>query len=151
MLNFNLEPMEETKQTGTSEVQQTLASRYCEYRHLNYDVLLEYLTEDVDVEYVAMQIDQTCRHSDKLIRWGTIFRACADSGVFASMQVTKFHKMLANLIPNFKYDRTTIVKGVNEYDGKFGELRRGELKSSDDLTFIKAKDLLQAKLKGQSK
>ena len=109
--------MEETKQTGTSEVQQTLASRYCEYRHLNYDVLLEYLTEDVDVEYVAMQIDQTCRHSDKLIRWGTIFRACADSGVFASMQVTKFHKMLANLIPNFKYDRTTIVKGVNEYDG----------------------------------
>ena len=70
MLNFNLEPMEETKQTGTSEVQQTQASKYCELRHLNSDILLNCLTEDIDVEKVAMLIDKNYRFGDQMIRCG---------------------------------------------------------------------------------
>ena len=94
-----------------------------------------------------MQIDQSCRHSDKLIRWGTLYRACMDSGIFAPMEVAKFHKMLTNLIPGFKFDRSTIAKGVFEYDSRSGELRRGELVSPDNLTFIKSKEQLEIKLR----
>ena len=55
--------------------------------------------------------------------------------------------MLTYLIPDFKYDRSTIVKGVFEYDSRSGELRRGELESSDNLTFIKSKEQLETKLR----
>ena len=128
-------------------VQQTYSARYCKVRRLNHLHLVEFLTSDADTECVAMLIDQNCRHSDKLIRWGTVYRACMDSGIFAPMEVAKFHKMLTNLIPNFKFDRSTIIKGVFEYDSKSGELRRGELDSSDNLTFIKSKEQLEAKLR----
>ena len=40
-----------------------------------------------------------------------------------------------------------LVKGVFEYDSKSGELRRGELESSDNLTFIKSKEQLESKLR----
>ena len=128
-------------------VQQTYSAKYCKIRRLNHLHLVEYLTADADTEYVAMQIDQTCRHSDKLIRWGTLYRACMDSGIFAPMEVAKCHKMLTYLIPGFKFDRSTIAKGVFEYDSKSGELRRGELESSDILTFIKSKEQLETKLR----
>ena len=108
---------------------------------------LPFTTADADTEYVAMQIDQSCRHSDKLIRWGTLYRACMDSGIFAPMEVAKFHKILTNLIPGFKFDRSAIAKGVFEYDSRSGELRRGELESSDILTFIKSKEQLEYKLR----
>jgi hypothetical protein len=70
-----------------------------------------------------------------------------DSGIFAPMEVAKFHKILTNLIPGFKFDRSTIAKGVFEYDSRSGELRRGELESSDILTFIKSKEQLEYKLR----
>ena len=141
--------MKEKDNTQASEVQETFASRYCTYRCLNHDILLDYLVEEVDTEYVAWQIDQAFRHDKKTIRWGTVYRACMDSGVLAPMGIAEFHKMLRNLIPDFKFDRTTLLKGTEEYDGKCMELRRGELMSPDDLTFINAKEQLQAKLKGR--
>ena len=139
--------MEEKEIISAPIVQQTYSAKYCKIRRLNHLHLVEYLTVDADTEYVAMQIDQTCRHSDKLIRWGTLYRACMDSGIFAPMEVAKFHKMLTYLIPGFKFDRSTIAKGVFEYDSKSRELRRGELVSPDNLTFIKSKEQLEIKLR----
>ena len=147
MLNLNKGAMKDKDNVVAPIVQQTYSAKYCKVRRLNHLHLVEFLTADADTEYVAMLIDQTCRHSDKLIRWGTIYRACMDSGIFAPMEVAKFHKMLTYLIPDFKYDRSTIVKGVFEYDSKSGELRRGELESPDNLTFIKSKEQLEIKLK----
>ena len=147
MLNLTKGAMKGKENIPAPIVQQTYSAKYCKIRRLNHLHLVEYLTADADTEYVAMQIDQTCRHSDKLIRWGTLYRACMDSGIFAPMEVAKFHKMLTYLIPGFKFDRSTIAKGVFEYDSKSGELRRGELESSDILTFIKSKEQLEAKLR----
>ena len=146
MLNLNKGAMKDKDNVVAPVVQPTYSAKYCTVRRLNHLHLVEFLTADADTEYVAMLIDQTCRHSDKLIRWGTIYRACMDSGIFAPMEVAKFHKMLTYLIPDFKYDRSTIVKGVFEYDSKSGELRRGELESPDNLTFIKSKEQLEIKL-----
>lgn len=147
MLNFNKGAMKDKGNVVAPVVQQTYSANYCKVRRLNHLHLVEFLTADADTEYVAMQIDQSCRHSDKLIRWGTLYRACMDSGIFAPMEVAKFHKILTNLIPGFKFDRSTIAKGVFEYDSRSGELRRGELESSDILTFIKSKEQLEYKLR----
>ena len=146
MLNFNKGAMKDKETVLAPTVQQTYSAKYCKVRRLNHLHLVEFLTADADTEYVAMQIDQSCRHSDKLIRWGTLYRACMDSGIFAPMEVAKFHKILTNLIPGFKFDRSTIAKGVFEYDSRSGELRRGELVSPDNLTFIKSKEQLEIKL-----
>ena len=147
MLNLNKGAMKDKETVLAPTVQQTYSAKYCKVRRLNHLHLVEFLTADADTEYVAMQIDQSCRHSDKLIRWGTLYRACMDSGIFAPMEVAKFHKILTNLIPGFKFDRSTIAKGVFEYDSRSGELRRGELESSDILTFIKSKEQLEIKLR----
>ena len=147
MLNFNKGALKDKGNIVAPVVQQTYSANYCKVRRLNHLHLVEFLTADADTEYVAMQIDQSCRHSDKLIRWGTLYRACMDSGIFAPMEVAKFHKILTNLIPGFKFDRSTIAKGVFEYDSRSGELRRGELESSDILTFIKSKEQLEYKLR----
>ena len=147
MLNLNKGAMKDKETVLAPTVQQTYSAKYCKVRRLNHLHLVEFLTADADTEYVAMQIDQSCRHSDKLIRWGTLYRACMDSGIFAPMEVAKFHKILTNLIPGFKFDRSTIAKGVFEYDSRSGELRRGELESSDILTFIKSKEQLEYKLR----
>ena len=147
MLNLNKGAMKDKETVLAPTVQQTYSAKYCKVRRLNHLHLVEFLTADADTEYVAMQIDQSCRHSDKLIRWGTLYRACMDSGIFAPMEVAKFHKILTNLIPGFKFDRSTIAKGVFEYDSRSGELRRGEFVSPDDLTFIKSKEQLEIKLR----
>lgn len=148
MLNFNLEPMEETKQTGTSEVQQTQASKYCELRHLNSDILLDCLTEDINVEKVAMLIDKNYRFGDQMIRWGMVYRACMDSGVFAPIGITKFWEMSRNLIPGLPVQRPTFSKGVYDFDVKVRDHRKGEQINSDDLTYVKAYEPLVDKLKG---
>ena len=147
MLNLNKGAMKDKDNVVAPVVQQTYSAKYCKVRRLNHLHLVEFLTADADTEYVAMLIDQSCRHGDKLIRWGTLYRACMDSGIFAPMEVAKFYKMLTYLIPDFKFDRSTIVKGVFEYDSRSGELRRGELESSDNLTFIKSKEQLETKLR----
>jgi hypothetical protein len=147
MLNLSSGAMEENDNVLAPTVQQTYSAKYCKVRRLNHLHLVEFLTADADTEYVAMQIDQSCRHSDKSIRWGTLYRACMDSGIFAPMEVAKFHKILTNLIPGFKFDRSTIAKGVFEYDSRSGELRRGEFVSPDNLTFIKSKEQLEIKLR----
>ena len=147
MLNLNKGAMKDKGNVVAPVVQQTYSANYCKVRRLNHLHLVEFLTADADTEYVAMQIDQSCRHSDKLIRWGTLYRACMDSGIFAPMEVAKVHKTLTNLIPGFKFDRSTIAKGVFEYDSRSGELRRGEFVSPDNLTFIKSKEQLEIKLR----
>lgn len=147
MLNLIKGAMEDKDNVVAPAVQLTFSARYCKILRLNHLHLVQFLIADADTEYVAMLIDQNCRHGEKLIRWGTIYRACMDSGIFAPMKVAKFHEMLAFLIPDFKYDRSTILKGVYEYDSRSGELRRGELKSPDDLTFIKFKEQLETKLR----
>lgn len=140
--------MKENEQAGISEVQQTWALRQCEANCLNHDILLEYLIEDVDTAYVACWIYKIYDLDDKMLRWGSIYRACMDSGIFAPVGVGKFHDMLRNLIPNFKFDRSTVVRGVHTFEGKEGEHRRGNYVSPDDLTYINAKEQLQAKLCG---
>ena len=76
MLNFNKGAMKDKDNVVAPVVQQTYSAKYCKVRRLNHLHLVEFLTADADTEYVAMQIDQSCRHSDKLIRWGTLYRAC---------------------------------------------------------------------------
>ena len=72
MLNFNKGAMKDKGNVVAPVVQQTYSANYCKVRRLNHLHLVEFLTADADTEYVAMQIDQSCRHSDKLIRWGTL-------------------------------------------------------------------------------
>lgn len=147
MLNFNEEPMKEKEQSRTPEVQQSLASRYCELRLLNHDLYIEYLEVDVATEEVAKMIDQSYRFGDQLLRWGAVYRACMDSGIFVPMSVSKFWEMLNNITPDLKVKRATFAKGVIEYDIKEGKHRNGTLKNSDDITFINSKSQLENKLK----
>lgn len=139
--------MKEKEQARTPEVQQTQASKYCELRLLNHDLFFQYLIVDVATEEVAKIIDQSHRFGDQLLRWGMIYRACMDSGIFAPMGVSKFWDMLNNVTHDLKVKRPTFAKGVVEYDIKEGEYRKGTLKNSDDITFINSKIQLENRLK----
>jgi hypothetical protein len=54
--------MKEVEQNKAQEVPQTLASEHCKLHMLNSTYLYTFLIEDVDVEVVAMLIDQGYRH-----------------------------------------------------------------------------------------
>ena len=69
MLNLTEGAMGDKENVVAPVVQQTYSAKYCKVRRLNHLHLVEFLTADADTEYVAMLIDQSCRHSDKLIRW----------------------------------------------------------------------------------
>lgn len=146
--------MKEVEQNKAQEVPQTLASEHCKLHMLNSTYLYTFLIEDVDVEVVAMLIDQGYRHGDQVIRWGMVYRSCMDSGIFAPMGKTQFWKMSRNLIPDFSISRPTFSKGVDDYDMRVRDYRKDAIINSDDITYIKYGEIMVEKLrdlKGQAR
>lgn len=142
-----MEPMKDTTKAPMPEIQRTSASRYCELRLLNHDFIFQYLIVDVPTEEVARMIDQSHRFGDQLLRWGMIYRACMDSGIFAPIGVTKFWEMLNNVTTDLGVQRATFAKGVVEFDMKERRYREGHSTNPDDITFINSKVQLQNRLK----
>ena len=123
MLNFTKGSMKEKKESPTPEVQQT------------------------NIPYCKRLFHLYWSNSRQRIRWGVIYNAALDSGLFVGMSPEAFKDMMNNLIPNLDVDRTTVSRGVKEFDAYLHLQQKGEDVSTEIVRYLKAKLVLENALR----
>lgn len=148
MLNFTKGSMKEKKESPTPEVQQTNIP-YCKRYRLNHMALCDLLIKEdmADTESVARLFHLYWNNSRQRIRWGVIYNAALDSGLFVGMSPEAFKDMMNNLIPNLDVDRTTVSRGVKEFDAYLHLQQKGEGISAEIVRYLKAKLVLENALR----
>lgn len=138
-----------TKKTINESANQPFAEAlYCEQKCINHLNLLQYMqAKNVDTSEVGRLIYLYQKDTHLLMRWGVIYAACMDCGLFVPMEVSRFTILLKSLIYNLKVDRTSVSRGVKDFYDNMQLREQGKILAPDVLTFIKAKDTLETKLR----
>lgn len=130
-------------------VQQEAMASYCKRKRINHLSLCDYFVKEnmADTESVARLLHMYCVNSRQRIRWGVIYNASMDSGIFVNMGPEAFKDMMNNLIAGLDVDRTTVSRGIREYDAYFHEQQKGETIPIEVNRCFNAKSTLEAALK----
>lgn len=85
---------------------------------LNHIALNDYLMDGVkiDTASVAVELLKLIGMNSELIRWGCAYYSIEDSGRFVPMSFENFAQMITAVYPSFKITRSTIQRGVKEYN-----------------------------------
>lgn len=85
---------------------------------VNHWVLNDYLLCDVKIDTVAVAaaIYRYITHNAENIRWGSLYRAIEDSGVFVPLSHDSFAQMIMKIYPSININRSTVQRGVKVYN-----------------------------------
>lgn len=139
-----------TKETIAAPIdQQEPMVPYCKRKRLNHLSLRDYFVKEdmVDTEKVARLLHLYWDKCDQTIRWGVMYNAAMDSGVFVIMGADAFKDMMNNLIAGLSANRTSVARGIKEYDDYCRAQRKGEMIPLEIERFFRAKLTLEAALK----
>jgi hypothetical protein len=130
-------------------VQQESMASYCKRKRVNHLSLCDYFVKEnmADTESVARLLHMYCVNSRQRIRWGVIYNASMDCGIFVNMGPEAFKDMMNKLIAGLEVDRTTVSRGIREYDEYFRNQQKGEVIPHEVTRCLNAKRTLEAALK----
>ena len=141
--------MKEKNENTVPEVQQVHLAPYCVRFRLNHEKLCDFFIKEnvADTEGVARLLHMYWKNSRQRIRWGVIFNAAMDSGIFVNMGPEAFKDMMNKLIPGLEVDRTTVSRGIKEYDDYCHAQQKGEIIPPEIVRAFNAKSTLEAAFK----
>ena len=141
--------MKEKNVNTVPEVQQEHIVPYCVRFRLNHEKLCDFFVKEnmADTKGVARLLHMYWKNSRQRIRWGVIFNAAMDSGIFVNMGPEAFKDMMNKLISGLEVDRTTVARGMREYDDYYHEQQKGATIPPEIVRAFNAKLTLEAALK----
>lgn len=85
---------------------------------VNHWVLNDYLLCDVKIDTVAVAaaIYRCFTYNAEHIRWGSVYTAIVDSGIFVPLSFESFAQMIAKMYPDCSINRSTVKRAVDSYN-----------------------------------